>query len=60
LNSRELIKLLETNGWELVRIKGSHHQFKHPTNPKLITAPSPRKDLGTGLVKQIKKDAGLE
>jgi predicted RNase H-like HicB family nuclease len=29
MNSRELIKRLEKDGWKLVGTKGSHHQFKH-------------------------------
>lgn len=28
MKSVELIKLLEADGWELVRVKGSHHHFK--------------------------------
>ena len=30
-SSREVIKLLKADGWYLVNIVGSHHQFKHPT-----------------------------
>lgn len=26
---KEVIKLLESKGWYLVKIKGSHRQFKH-------------------------------
>jgi predicted RNA binding protein YcfA (HicA-like mRNA interferase family) len=59
VKSSDLIKLLEQNGWQLVRIKGSHHQFKHPNKPIPITVPHPKKDLGIRLVRQIKKDAGL-
>ncbi len=32
-NSRKLIQLLEADGWYEVGIEGSHHHFKHPTNP---------------------------
>jgi predicted RNA binding protein YcfA (HicA-like mRNA interferase family) len=48
MNSRGLIRLLEANGWQLVRVRGSHHQFKHPNRPGLVTVPHPKKDLGTG------------
>lgn len=59
MTSKELIKQLEAEGWEVVRIKGSHHQLRHPEKSGTISVPHPKKDLGTGLVRQIKKDAGL-
>ena len=59
INSRELIRLLEAAGWQLVRVRGSHHQFKNPAKPGLVTVPHPKKDLGTGLVKAILKQAGI-
>lgn len=31
LSSREVIKILEEDGWYKVNVTGSHHQFKHPT-----------------------------
>lgn len=59
MKSAELIKLLEQNGWKLNRTRGSHHQFKHPDHKNVITVPHPKKDLGKGLVRKIKQDAGL-
>ena len=49
----------EAAGWQLVRVRGSHHQFKHLAKPGLVTVPHPKKDLGTGLVKSILKQAGI-
>jgi predicted RNA binding protein YcfA (HicA-like mRNA interferase family) len=60
MNSRELIKLLKQHGWELVRIRGSHHQLKHPDHGHTVTVPHPKKDLGAGIVKAIKRQAGIE
>jgi predicted RNA binding protein YcfA (HicA-like mRNA interferase family) len=60
MKSAELIKQLKEAGWVLDRVRGSHHMFKHPTNPLTITVPHPKKDLGGGLVARIKKDAGLK
>lgn len=60
MRSRELIKLVTEDGWYLVRVKGSHHHFKHPTKKGLVTIPHPKKKLGIGLVNDIKKDAGLK
>ncbi len=60
MKSSELIKMLVNTGWILERIKGSHHQFSHPDFSYLITVPHPRKDLKTGTLMQILKDAKLK
>jgi predicted RNA binding protein YcfA (HicA-like mRNA interferase family) len=59
VNSKDLIKQLEQAGWQEVRVKGSHHHFRHPKHSNLLTVPHPKKDLGKGLVAKILKDAGL-
>jgi hypothetical protein len=41
------------------RVAGSHHVFKHPTQPGHLTVPYPKKDLGKGLVHKIRKAEGL-
>nr|WP_255200394.1 type II toxin-antitoxin system HicA family toxin [Halomonas titanicae] len=43
----------------MVRVNGSHHHFRHPTKPGTVTVPHPKKDLKTGLVRAIRKSAGL-
>lgn len=60
MNSRDLIATLQADGWELVRINGSHHHFKHPQKPNLVTVPHPKKDLPKGTWHSILKDAGLK
>ncbi len=60
MNSKELIKLLEQDGWVLRGSKGSHHVFNHPTKSGHLTVPHPKKDLGTGLVQKLLKQAGLK
>lgn len=59
MKSRELIKLIEADGWALKRIQGSHHHFKHPTKKGIVTVPHPKKDIPIGTEKQILKQAGL-
>lgn len=59
MNSKNLIKAVERNGWRLVRTRGSHHQFKHDDYPELLTIPHPKKDLPKGTVKQIKRIARI-
>lgn len=34
---REIIKLLEEDGWYQMRIRGSHRQFHHPNKPGTVT-----------------------
>jgi hypothetical protein len=34
---RDAIRMLQDEGWILVRVRGSHRQFKHPQRPGLVT-----------------------
>lgn len=60
MKSLDLIKMIEADGWYQVRCKGDHHHFKHPTKKGLVTIPHPKKDLPTGTVNSILKQAGLK
>ena len=60
MNSKALLKQLQATGWQIVRVRGSHNQLKHPDYENLITVPHPQKDLPKGLVNAIKKQARLE
>ncbi len=57
MDTREVIKQLERDGWRMVRRKGSHRQFKHPERPGLITVPHPRRDLPVGTLRAIFRQA---
>jgi predicted RNA binding protein YcfA (HicA-like mRNA interferase family) len=59
MNSGDLIRKLKKAGWQLVRVSGSHHTFKHPAVAAIVTVPHPRKDLGKGLVRQIERVSGV-
>lgn len=60
MKADDLIKLVEAKGWQFVRQKGSHKMFRHPNFPNTVVIPDHgKKDLGTGLLHRIKKDAGL-
>lgn len=60
MTSAEMIKLLESLGWNVDQQKGSHVQLKKDGVPELITVPHPRKDLKKGLVQNLKKIAGIK
>jgi predicted RNA binding protein YcfA (HicA-like mRNA interferase family) len=58
---RAIIKLLEEEGWYLVRTRGSHRQYKHPTKLGLVTiAGKLGDDLAKGTLNSIFKQAGLK
>jgi predicted RNA binding protein YcfA (HicA-like mRNA interferase family) len=60
MNSRDLVRVLKEAGWYEVRVAGCHHIFKHATLPGHLSVPHPKKDLGTGLIEKILKQAGLK
>ena len=55
-----LMKLIKEEGWQLVRIRGRHHHYKHPSRSGLVTVPHPKKDIPIGTVKSILKQAGIK
>lgn len=57
-SSRDLFKMLKEDGWELTRVKGDHHQFKHPSKKGVVTLQHPVKDLSGFVVNSIFKQAG--
>ncbi|MEI8135602.1 MAG: type II toxin-antitoxin system HicA family toxin [bacterium] len=57
----EAIKLVEKDGWYIVRIRGSHRHFKHPLKKGIVTiAGKPSIDLAEGTTRSILKQAGLK
>lgn len=60
MDSRELISIIMNDGWVLVNIRGSHHQFRYLLKPGRVTVPHPKKDLPKGTVHSILKQAGLK
>lgn len=34
---REVVRLIERDGWILVRVRGSHRHYAHPAKPGLVT-----------------------
>jgi predicted RNA binding protein YcfA (HicA-like mRNA interferase family) len=55
-----MLKLITTDGWVLVRSRGSHRQFHHPTKVGTVTIPGkPKDDLHPKTAASILKQAGL-
>jgi predicted RNA binding protein YcfA (HicA-like mRNA interferase family) len=59
ISSREVIRRLEAEGWRLVRITGSHHHFRHPQKPGLVTVAHPQRDVKIGTLRSIERQSGL-
>lgn len=60
LGSREVIRMLEADGWVHVRTKGDHRQYKHPTRPGRVTVAHPVKDIPPGTPRSIFRQAGWD
>jgi predicted RNA binding protein YcfA (HicA-like mRNA interferase family) len=58
---RDMIKLIEADGWYLVVTKGSHRQYKHPSKPGRVTiAGHPSHELAPGTLNSIFKQAQID
>jgi predicted RNA binding protein YcfA (HicA-like mRNA interferase family) len=58
---KEVIKLLENEGWYLARTKGSHRQFKHSNKTGTVTVSGKENiDVPRGTLNSILKQAGLK
>jgi len=58
---RDVIKMIEADGWYLARTKGSHRQYKHPVKPGCVTiAGHPSHELAPGTFNSVLKQAKLK
>jgi len=60
MNSRDVIKELQKDGWYEVNQVGSHKQFKHATKKGRVTVPHPKRNIPIGTLKSIEKQAGVK
>jgi predicted RNA binding protein YcfA (HicA-like mRNA interferase family) len=58
---RDVIKLVEQDGWKLDRTAGSHRQYVHPAKAGLVTiSGKPGVDMKPGTLNNVLKQAGLK
>jgi predicted RNA binding protein YcfA (HicA-like mRNA interferase family) len=58
---REVIRMIEDDGWHIVATKGSHRQYKHPAKPGRVTiAGNPGHDMAPGTYNSVLKQAQLK
>jgi len=61
ISGKKFCKILEQNGWELERIKGSHHIYSHTDCDAILTVPiHGNKDMKKGTLKKLLKDASMD
>jgi predicted RNA binding protein YcfA (HicA-like mRNA interferase family) len=62
MKAREIIRMIEKDGWYLVRQKGSHKQFKHKTKQGLVTVAAHKMsdEIAPGTLNSIFKQAQLK
>ncbi|MCG2690124.1 type II toxin-antitoxin system HicA family toxin [Candidatus Parcubacteria bacterium] len=60
ISAKKMFKILKKLGFELIRVKGSHHFFLNNKTGKTTTVPfHTREDLSVGLLREILKDIEL-
>jgi predicted RNA binding protein YcfA (HicA-like mRNA interferase family) len=58
---KDVIKIIEADGWYLARTRGSHRQYKHSEKQGLVTIPGkPSDELAPGTLNSILKQAGFK
>ena len=58
---RDVIKLVEADGWYMISIKGDHRQYKHPIKRGRVTIAGHRNiDVPVGTLISIFKQAQIE
>ena len=57
-NSRDIVKRLKAEGFELVSVKGSHHKFRKGAITVIV--PHPKKDLPVGTARSIARRVGWD
>lgn len=62
MKARDVIKMIEKDGWYLVRQRGSHMQFKHKSKRGLVTVAVHKMsdDIAPGTLNSIYKQAQLK
>ena len=58
VSGKRMCRILETRGWMLVRINGSHHIYRNQTTGRQTTVHG-NDDLKPGTQRSIMRDAGL-
>jgi predicted RNA binding protein YcfA (HicA-like mRNA interferase family) len=56
---RVVLNALRRNGFEILRIRGSHHQLLNPSTKRRVTVPLHNRDLSRATLRSIIQQAGM-
>ncbi len=59
ISAKELIKILEKQGFEAVHQKGSHVRLKHPDGRRTTVPMHSGENVGVGLLRKILRDTNI-
>jgi predicted RNA binding protein YcfA (HicA-like mRNA interferase family) len=59
LTGKEILAVLKKAGFELIRIKGSHHFLHHPDGRSTVVPVHSGETIGPGLLAKILRDCDL-
>lgn len=59
-SSREIISILNADGWYECACDGDHHQYKHKTKKGKVTVTHPKKDIPIKTLKRIEIQASVK
>jgi len=57
---QEIERIILNDGWRLKAVKGSHHQYVHPSKPGKATIPRHAGDIAPVIINSILKQAGIK
>jgi len=60
LTGKELIKILRGHGFEVVRVRGSHHFLKHDDGRATVVPVHANENIGIGLLGKICRDVDID
>lgn len=59
VTGKQLVAVLQQLGFEVLRIKGSHHFMHHPDGRRTVVPVHAGEDIGPGLMSKILRDTKL-
>ncbi len=59
MTGKEIIKILEKQGWQVLRVNGSHHRMGKDSMRTTVPVHGKR-DIGKGLIAAIEKQTGVK
>jgi predicted RNA binding protein YcfA (HicA-like mRNA interferase family) len=59
MNGKQVITKLNQHGWQVLRIRGSHHQLGKADLRTTVPVHG-KQDLGIGIIKKIERDTGVK